>query len=242
MAPWPDPDPTRAALAAARSGEARQIRAAELPTGSSVSSVRRKSANPDIRQAVATGGVRVLRLDLRSAASEEHMAFMLAREMVNMIAPGHEPPRLAAVRCPPRWSGPAPRLVEILGGGLQEALRRWPSGRFRLPAALESLELLADSQEVLLWVDHLEAPRLSFRHPLKVGPLLWSIAELAERAAGLRLLLSGREAARPEVDGPRAAFEGRVHASSCRRRMHVSGKRSAQLLGIPPAMPRGSLA
>jgi hypothetical protein len=234
MGSWPDLDPFGAALAAARSGEARRIRAAVAADRVlGVFGEAEVGKTQTIRQALAASGLRVLRLDLRWAASEEHVGFMLACGMASVLAPGLELPRLArGGALPAEVEEARSRLLEILGGGLQEALRRWPSGRFRLPAALESLDLLAQSQEVLLWVDHLEAPRLSFRHPLKVGPLLWSVGELVERSGGLRLLLSGREAARAEVDGPCAPFEGHGRQLSLQAPDAGTWREAAQILGV----------
>ncbi|HEV7942214.1 MAG TPA: hypothetical protein VGP17_05370 [Solirubrobacteraceae bacterium] len=221
MESQPGHDPFRAALARARSREARHIRnclLADQVLG--VFGEAEVGKTQTIRQALGGSAMRVLRLDLRWAASYEHLGFLLACEMARTLAPGFAPSSLAyGGRLPAAVEQARSRLVETLGGGLQEAMRLWPSGRYDWPVALESLELLAQAEEALLWVDHLEAPRLSFRHPLKLAPLLWSISELVERAPNLRLLLSGREAARAEVEAPRAAFSDRgrwlsLHAPS----------------------------
>lgn len=206
-----------------------------------------------IRQALAGSAMRVLQLDLRWAAGEGHVGFLLAREMASALAPGLAPARLAyGGRLPAAVEQARSRLVETLGGGLQEAMRRWPSGLYDWPAALESLEVLSQAQEALLWIDHLEAPRLSFRHPLKLSPLLWSIGELLERAPNLRLLISGREAARADVDAPRAAFSGcgrrlSLHAPSADAWRQVAelvdarGAVAAQLADLTAGHPRTML-
>lgn len=211
MASRPNSDPFKAALAVARSEEARLIRdCVHRDQVVGVFGEAEVGKTYTIGQALAGSAIRVLRLDLRWAASETHVGFLLACEMARALAPGLAPASLArGGRLPVAIEQARTRLVETLGGGLQEALRRWPSGRYQWQEALESLEVLVQTQEALLWIDHLEAPRLSFRHPLKLTPLLWSIGELVERAPGLRVLLSGREAARVDMDGPRAAFSGR---------------------------------
>ncbi|MFZ2050540.1 MAG: hypothetical protein WAU69_06360 [Solirubrobacteraceae bacterium] len=210
MASRPNSDPFKAALAVARSEEARLIRdCVHRDQVVGVFGEAEVGKTQTIRQALAGSAIRVLRLDLHWAASETHVGFLLACEMARALAPGLAPTCLAhGGRLPAAVEQARSRLVETLGGGLQESLRRWPSGRYEWPVALESLEALVQTQEALLWIDHLEAPRLSFRHPLKLSPLLWSISELVERAPGLRVLLSGREAARVDLDGPRAAFSG----------------------------------
>jgi hypothetical protein len=229
----PEPDLASAALAAARSEEARGIRQAvqeEQVTG--VFGEAEVGKTQTIQQALVAGPTRVLRLDLRWAAGEEHAGFLLASEIAKALEPALEPSSSACQAASTDAVQDArSRLVEVLGGGLQEALRRWPSGRYRWPAALESLELLTHSQEVLLWVDHLEAPRLSFRHPLKLGGLLWSLSELVERSEKLRLLLSGREAAAAEVRGPHAAFAGRRRWISLQAPAPVVWRQTAELLG-----------
>lgn len=247
-------DPFRAALATARSPEARLIREGLLADRVlGVFGEAEVGKTQTIRQALAGSAMRVLRLDLRWAASNEHAGFLLACEMARALAPGLAPGSLSyGGRLPAAVEQARSRLVETLGGGLQEAMRLWPSGRYDWPAALESLEVLGQTQEALLWVDHLEAPRLSFRHPLKLAPLLWSISELVERVPSLRLLLSGREAARAEVDAPRAAFSGRgrwlsLHAPSANAWREVaelvdaSGALIAELVDLTAGHPRTML-
>lgn len=238
MAAMSDLDPLRAALGVARSQEARRIcEAIRQERVLGVFGEAEVGKTQTVAQALAASGARMLRLDLRWAASEEHAAFLLAGEMARALAPDLELTRLAyGGRLPAAVEQARSRLIEALGGGLQEAMRRWPSGRYGWPAALESLEMLAQSQEALLWVDHLEAPGLSFRHPLKLGPLLWSLSELLERAEGLQLLLCGREAARVEIDGPRAPFGGSGRWLSLQAPAAATWRSVADLLQMPRAI------
>lgn len=209
--PISEPTLAKAALASVRAPEAQEI--ADALRAQRVLGLLGEAEvgkTETLRQAVAHIGCKPLYLDLTWAASDEHLAFLLARQIAEAVI---RPDQLRALNALHPISAQLERrrdrLAEILGGGLDEALRAWPSGRYGWPAALESLEALADQQQTLLWVDHLEAPRLTFRHPLKAGPLLWSLGELVERVGGLRLLISGREAARSDAIGPRAAFQGR---------------------------------
>jgi hypothetical protein len=163
-----------------------------------------------IERALARCGMPVLRVDLRFAAGEGHLGFELAREMARALAPDLELSRLArGGQMTAELHEARLRLMETLGIGLQEAVRRWPSGRYGWGDALASLDLLAQTQQVVLWVDHLEAPRLTFRHPLRLEKLMQSLSEAVERTTGLRLLLSGRPAA-AEAREARVAFERHV--------------------------------
>jgi hypothetical protein len=201
---------TKAALAATRAVEAREIAAALR--GHRVLGLLGEAEvgkTQTLHQALGRSRRRVLYLDLAWAASEEHLGFLLARQITQALTSADQLSAMGSLGpLPPSVEQARAKLAEILGGGLQEALRTWPSGRYPWAPALESLEALADQLEVLLWVDHLEAPRLTFRHPLKVGPLLWSLSELVERS-DVRLLVSGREAARADAVGPRAPFRER---------------------------------
>src|SRR5207302_10224363 len=61
---------------------------------------------------------------------------------------------------------------------------------------------------VLLVFDHLEAPGLSFRHPLNVFDLLWSVRSASQQAVDLRVVLITRPPAVDLAAGPEAAFYG----------------------------------
>ena len=140
-----DHDLLVAALARARADEVREIRkAVSHEQVLAIFGEAEVGKTNTIRQALAGSGVRVLRLDLRWAASEAHAGSLLAAEMASALAPGLDLKGLAHGGRPPAAVDQArSRLIETLGGGLQEALRPWPSGRYRWAAALESLELLA---------------------------------------------------------------------------------------------------
>jgi hypothetical protein len=206
-----DAEHIRIALAAARAEELPRIwEAVRRDRAAGVFGEAEVGKTDTIGQALAQCGMPVLRVDLRFAASEGHLGFQLAREMAKVLAPDLELSRLARGGQPVAKQDEARRrLMETLGIGLQEAVRCWPSGRYGWQDALRSLHLLAQSQQMVLWVDHLEAPRLTFRHPLRVEELLRSLSVAIERTAGLRLLLSGRPAA-SETRESRAAFQRRV--------------------------------
>jgi hypothetical protein len=225
----------RAALAAVREQEALEI--ADALRGERVLGLVGEAEvgkTQTLSQALAGARERVLYLDLAWAASEEHLGFLLARQIAQALAPADQMSTLGSVGpLSPGVEQAHMKLTEILGGGLQEALRAWPSGRYGWAPALEGLEALAEQLDLLLWVDHLEAPRLTFRHPLKVAPLLWSLSELVERSGGVRLLVSGREAARADALGPRAAFHGRGRWLTMRAPAPEVWRQVADRIGVP---------
>lgn len=151
----------------------------------------------------------VIALDLDGAASDEHVGFYLAKEIARaVLGPTDFSLLSAGVLLPGRVERGRVSLAELLGvDGLDEALRDWPSGRYTSASALGGLEkLVHQGPELVLWIDHLEAPLLTPRHPLKLDRLLWGIRELSQRESRLRVVLSGREAVQADVLGPRAAF------------------------------------
>jgi hypothetical protein len=149
----------------------------------------------------------VIRLDLEDAAGEGHVAFQLLREMAaTQLGSEFEVLRFG-VLVPTSSEKKRVELAELLGvDGLEEALRDWPSGSFPLAKALTSLSRLARRYETILWIDHLEAPMLTPRHPLDLDQLLWSIREMIQTQPSLSVILSGRDAVEGRVLGHEAAF------------------------------------
>ncbi len=149
----------------------------------------------------------VIRFDLAGAASEAHLAFRLARQIVATELGVEFSTLKVGVLVPASLERKRVELAERLGvRGLEEALRDWPSGKFELPEALEMLANLINREETILWIDHLEAPTLTPRHPLDLDKVLWAVREMAQRHAGLSVVLSGRDAAESQVLGREAAF------------------------------------
>ncbi len=163
-----------------------------------------------LRQALghSTPKLSILRLDLDGVAGEEHLAFQISREIARAVLSLAEFSTLkVGVLVPTSIEAKRIALADLLGvNGLDESLRDWPSGRYPLARALEALEKLAKGRDVFLWLDHLEAPGLTPRHPLDLDHLLWAIREMVQRLPDLNVVLSGRDAVEGRVLGREAAF------------------------------------
>ncbi len=66
--------------------------------------------------------------------------------------------------------------------------------------------LAADDRGVVCMIDHLEAPRLTPRHPVRLGELLWRLRAAAQQTRRVRVLLACRTGLRDVISGPDAAF------------------------------------
>lgn len=163
-----------------------------------------------IRQALgySTDRLAIIGLDLDSAAGEEQLAFNLVREIAGAYLGTPEFSTLkVGTLVPASIERKRVELAELIGlAGVDEALRDWPSGRYRLVDAFGALEALGRNRETILWVDHLESPGLTPRHPLDLDEVLWGIRELVQRLPKLRLLLSGRVPVEARLLGSEAAF------------------------------------
>ena len=156
----------------------------------------------------STPELAVIRLDLDGAAGNEHLAFRLAKQIAAAYLGASQFSTLkVGALVPASIEAGRLELAELIGlDGVDEALRDWPSGTYPLERSLAGLEGLARRREVILWIDHLEAPALTPRHPLDLDRFLWAIRELAQRVPSLKVVLSGRGAAEGRVLGPEAAF------------------------------------
>jgi len=75
--------------------------------------------------------------------------------------------------------------------------------------ALRAFERVFDQQVVppVLWIDHVQAPALTPRHPLDVDRLLWNVRAMQQRFE-VPVIVSGNQAATPVAFGPAGAFHG----------------------------------
>ena len=157
---------------------------------------------------LAIGDADLVRLDLDAAASDPHIGFQLAKGVARSVAGEVDFSLLSAgALWPARIEEKRLELAELLGmRGLEEALREWPSGSFPAAAGFQLVEALSGRRPVVFWIDHLESPSLTPRHPVKVGELLWGIREMVQRANMITVVLSGRKAFEKSVLGPKQAF------------------------------------
>ena len=163
-----------------------------------------------IRQAIGPSTPRraVIELDLDGAASGRHVSFALAKEIAraHLGTPAFSILKVGAL-VPSSIEAQRIELGELLGvDGLDEALRDWPSGSYPLGRAVAALERFAQMKKVILWIDHLEAPALTPRHPLDLDRLLWGFREMLQRVPEVSVVLSGRIAAEARAIGSEAAF------------------------------------
>lgn len=203
----------RAALLTARSAEAARIADALRSTRVlGVLGEAEVGKSETIRQAIGDAGLdsdrAVVRLDLDGAASDGHVGFRLVKQLArNVLGPIEFSLLSGDVLVPQRITHRRAELAELLGAdGLDEALREWPTGHLSAASAMGAVERLAGRRPVVLWMDHLEAPTLTPRHPLDLQRFLWGVRELLSEGIDLRVVLSARMAAEPDVLGPKAAF------------------------------------
>jgi hypothetical protein len=203
--------PVKAALAAARRPEAAEI-ASALEAGPVVGVLGEAEVGKTatITDAIASldEATKLVTLDLDGVASEEHAAFLLAKGIARAEMGAVDFSLLTATELiPSRVAAGRTALAELLGvQGLEEALREWPSGELPLATAIAALETVSARSDVVLWIDHLEAPSLTPRHPLDLERLLWATRALVQRGSGPRVLLTGREGIGARALAPKAAF------------------------------------
>jgi hypothetical protein len=199
----------QAALADARSSEAHRIvTALDAHNVVGILGEAEVGKTVTVKQALQSLGQPLFRLDLDMAASDGHIGFLLVKEIAKATVPASDFSLLSGgVLLPSSAERAQVQLGELLGiDGLDEALRQWPSGHFTSAQAFQLVEDISKQQSVVLWVDHLETPSLTPRHPVDTDRLLWGIREIAQRRPRLRVVLSGREALESRLLGPKAAF------------------------------------
>ncbi len=200
-----------AALATSRSGEAQRISETVAKHGIvGLLGEAEVGKTQTMRQALSALSSRaaIVYLDFDVVASEGHVGWQIAKQIARASTSGVDLSILSAgALVPARLERTRIALAEILGvDGVEESLREWPSGAYGSLPAFEALERFAMTREVLVWADHIEAPRVTPRHPVDVGRLLWGLREMHQRQRNVRILVSGREGIRGIVTGPKAAF------------------------------------
>jgi hypothetical protein len=194
----------------------------------------------------------VLRVDLDGAAGEGHVASQLLRQIAAAELGVELSTLKVGVLVPSSVERKRVEMAELLGvDGLEEAMRDWPSGGFPLARSLEALSRLALRYETILWIDHLEAPGLTPRHPFDLDRFLWALREMVQTRLSLSLVLSGRNAIEGRILGREAAFHQqgrwismdnptnevwRLAASSMRAPVEIASDLAALTGGHPETM------
>jgi hypothetical protein len=200
-----------AALRSARNDEADRI-AAAIESNQVVGVLGEAEVGKTETVSQALTGLRdsslLIRIDMDGVASEAHLAFQLAKGVARAKLGEADLSLLSAGAFVPM---PVERvrieLTELLGiEGVEEALRRWPSGELPFSRAFESLDALVSEHSTIVWLDHLETPLLTPRHPVDLDRLLWGFRDLQQRRPDLRLVLTARAGAQRRVVGAKAAF------------------------------------
>ncbi|MCA1678123.1 MAG: hypothetical protein LC777_03830 [Actinobacteria bacterium] len=154
-----------------------------------------------------------VRVDLDGVSGPGDIAWLVARGLAAIIA---GPPHLSLLQGPAEFRSASTRralldLQEQLGMTLTDiALSDGPPDKDSselLAEALGAVEHLASMRPLLVWVDHLEAPGLTPRHPVKVRELLWQLRAIRQRLP-LSVLVSCRTPAVELAADRRAAFFG----------------------------------
>ena len=150
----------------------------------------------------------VLRIDLDAVTGEHQLAFQMVRQVAvaYLGAPAFSLLSVG-VLVPASVESRRVELARVVGvDGLEEALRAWPSGTFRLDRGLRAVENFAAERDTVLWVDHAEASSLTPRHPFNVDDLLWELRAMLQQVGRLSLIISGRDEFEKELLGTRQAF------------------------------------
>ncbi len=154
----------------------------------------------------------IIRMDLSGAASESHLAFRAARQLVGAELGVEFSTLKVGALVPASLERKRVELAELLGtNGLEEALRDWPSGSFGLVEALKGIERFVRRRDTIVWIDHLEAPSLTPRHPLDLDKFLWGLREMVQNRGRLSVVLSGRVAIAGHMLSQEAAFHQQGH-------------------------------
>lgn len=161
-----------------------------------------------IKQALRSPTAALLTLDLDGIAGDGQLAFLILKQIAAAFL---GPPGFSVLSVgtlvPTSIEAERVQLSRLIGvDGLEEALRDWPSGTFSLPKALSAIENLAVERDTIVWLDHVESPALTPRHPLDVDALLWGLRSMSQRQERLRLVVSARGAFHTEILGPERAF------------------------------------
>lgn len=154
----------------------------------------------------------VIRIDLLSATNDQDVAWLIAQDLARGVIgfPGFSLLQLPEGLRPNSAQQAFVRFANQVGERLAHfALAGSATDDVTVSEALEGVHVVYE-QHVLppaLWIDHLETPALTPRHPLDVGRLLWNVRALAQRME-VPIVLSGHQTTAPLAFGKSGAFHG----------------------------------
>jgi hypothetical protein len=159
---------------------------------------------------------RTIRLDLAGAYSPNRLVWQWARSLARTFMTGASFVHVTTLP-PEAWPAATrsqlAQFEERFGREIARlAEQRNPDkgiGSLDLVESLTQATITADPErQVVLVIDHLEAPGLSFRHPVDVADLLWRIRTIAQQAVDLRIVLLARPPAVGLATDQKSAFFG----------------------------------
>ncbi len=165
-----------------------------------------------IAETIRASGQPSIRVDLDGATDEAYVAWVMARELAvavigrTNLSLMHAPIGLRPTSAIQDFID----LTEQVGKPIAElATGELPNPDIKVGAVLEALGRVYEHAAAppVLWIDHLQAPRLTPRHPLDVSELLWSVRALQQRIE-LPIILSGNRVATAIAHETQGAFHG----------------------------------
>ena len=156
----------------------------------------------------------VLRIDLDAAWSPNQLAWMWARELARSVI---GPVAMSHLEALPTTMWPATTrqkvltLADSLGSGVAELAEapEPPRGVGKdavLDGPVRATLKLAETQRILLSIDHLEAPRAARLSSPNVEKLLWRIRASGQHSRNLHVMVCCRPPAQSMAAGPQAAY------------------------------------
>jgi hypothetical protein len=165
-----------------------------------------------IANAIQRSGQASIRVDLDGASSDSDIAWLLAR---GLAACKVGPANMSLLRAPESLQPLSAQrafvdFADKVGQRVAElAFADAPSGDVGISETLSAFRTLYEEAAIppVLWIDHLEAPSLTPRHPVDVAALLWNVRALQQRME-LPIVLSGHRTATPAAYDAAGAFHG----------------------------------
>jgi hypothetical protein len=162
--------------------------------------------------AIRRSGQESVRVDLDGASSEIDVAWLLARGMATCaVGPAnlsllHSPESLRPLSAQRAFIDFANRAGQRIA---RFAFADQPEGDVGIAETLSTFPDLFAQASIPppIWIDHLETPGLTPRHPVDVRALLWNVRALRQRME-FPIVISGHRTATPAAYDQSGAFHG----------------------------------